>query len=503
MYHVVPLPPGNHGATRGKAPARSIVPMVQSLSRPGWAPRAVVDTGFRAALRRLDAAGRLIKVQRPVDTAYEVAGLMKRYDGDRALLFENVLGSSVPIVGNLIASPANCEVAFGTDFHGLRAAMERAMSAPIPPREVAEGACQEVVIKDGIDIGGSLPVLLHAPGDAGPFITAGVVIVRDPVTGIHNASYHRLQVIGPDRTAIRLDFGRHLRTAFERARDQGQSLPIAVCIGPDLALSYAAAFMGAQMPLDADELAAAGGIHGEPLDVMRCVSQDLLVPAESEIVLEGEVSTTETVHEGPFGEFVGYPSDAGPAPTVQVTALTRRAQPIYHAINGAGRETIVLRKYVLEASALRALTAAVPIVEDVEMPAGGLHRFVLIVQVRKRQVQDEGLQRNAILAAFGAQKDLNLVIAVDDDIAIRDPEDVVYALATRMDASRDLMRIEGARGHEYVRVSNRGIGTKLGIDATVPFEERERFRRVRFGDVSLAPSEMDARPGASHQAWLR
>lgn len=377
------------------------------------------------------------------------------------------------------------------------------MSAPLPPREVPSGPCQEVVVREGIDIPGTLPVLLHAPGDAGRFITAGVVIVRDPVTGIHNASYHRLQVIGPDRTAIRLDFGRHLRTAFERARDQGRPLPIAVCIGPDLALSYAAAFMGAQMPPEADELAAAGGIRGEPLPMVRCISQDLLVPAESEVILEGEISTTETVHEGPFGEFVGYHSDAGPAPVFQVTALTRRSNPIYHAINGAGRETIVLRKYVLEASALRAIRAAVPIVEDVDMPAGGLHRFVLIVQVRKRQVQDEGLQRNAILAAFGAQKDLNLVIAVDDDIDLRDPQDVVYALATRMDAARDLMVVEGARGHEYVRVSNRGIGTKLGIDATVPFEERERFRRVAYSRASLEPAEMDARPGASRQDWLR
>jgi 2,5-furandicarboxylate decarboxylase 1 len=456
--------------------------------------RDCVDTSFRAALRRLDAAGRLLKVRREVSTSCEVAALMKRYDGDRALFFEHVAGYSMPIVGNLIASQANCEAAFGMDFHGLRASMERAIGAPIPPREVSVGSCQEVVVTDGIDLEKMLPVLQHTPGDAGRFITSGVVVVRDPHSGVYNASYHRLQLLGANRTAIRLDFGRHLRTAFERARDQGQALPIAVCVGPDLALAYAAAFMGAQMPLDADELAAAGGIRGAPLDVVHCVTQDLVVPAESELVLEGTISPTETAHEGPFGEFVGYQSDAGPAPVLHITALTRRERPIYHAINGAGRETIMLRKYVLEASALRALKAAVPIVEDVEMPAGGLHRFTLIVQVRKRQPQDEGLQRNAILAAFGAQKDLNTVIVVDDDIALRDPDDVIYALATRMDAARDLMIIPGARGHEYVRVSNGGIGTKLGIDATVPFEDRERFRRVEFASASLAPEDTHAQP---------
>ncbi len=478
--------------------------MVQTFPDAAPASGTAPDTSFRTALRRLDAAGRLVKVRREVDTAYEVAGLMKRYDGDRALLFERVSGSSMPVVGNLIASRANCEAAFGMDYRQLRGAMQRALETPIPPREIARGTCQEVVLTEGIDLAGALPVLLHAPGDAGRFITAGVVIVRDPRTGVLNASFHRLQLLGPNRTGIRLDFGRHLRAAWEGARDQGRrSLPIAVCIGPDLALSYAAAFMGAQMPLEADELAAAGGIRGAALDVVRCVTQDLLVPAECEVVLEGEVSTSETAHEGPFGEFVGYHSDAGPAPVFTVTAMTSRADPIYHAINGAGRETIMLRKYVLEASALRALKAAVPIVEDVEMPAGALHRFALIVQVRKRQPQDEGLQRNAILAAFGAQKDLNLVIVVDDDIDIRDPDDVVHALSTRMDAACDLLVIPGARGHEYVRTSQGGIGTKLGIDATVPFEERERFRRVPFSDVSLTPEEMDAQPAMSRVSWLR
>ncbi len=477
--------------------------MVEPVPAAAAVVSTALDTSFRTALRRLDAAGRLVKVRREVDTAYEVAGLMKRHDGDRALLFEKVAGSSIPVVGNLIASQANCEAAFGMDVRQLRDAMQRALDTPIPPREVAHGACQEVVLTERIDLTETLPVLLHAPGDAGRFITAGVVIVRDPRSGVLNASFHRLQILGPDRTGIRLDAGRHLRTAWERAREQGRSLPIAVCVGPDLALSYAAAFMGAQMPLEADEVAAAGGIRNGALDVVRCVSQDLLVPAECEIVLEGEVSTTETAHEGPFGEFVGYHSDAGPAPVFTVTALTSRADPIYHAINGAGRETVVLRKYVLEASAMRALKAAVPIVEDVEMPAGALHRFALIVQVRKRQTQDEGLQRNAILAAFGAQKDLNLVIVVDDDIDIRDPQDVVHALSTRMDAARDLLVIPGARGHEYVRTSRGGIGTKLGIDATVPFEERERFRRVPFSDASLAPEEMDARPGTSRVSWLR
>jgi 2,5-furandicarboxylate decarboxylase 1 len=154
----------------------------------------------------------------------------------------------------------------------------------------------------------------------------------------------------------------------------------------------------------------------------------------------------------------------------------------------------MLRKYVLEASLLKVLQAAVPIVIDAEMTAGGLHRFHAVLQVRKSSPQHEGLQRNAILAAFGALKDLDLVIAVDDDIDIRNPHDVEYALATRMEASRDLFVVPDARGHEYVRVGNNGIRAKVGIDATVRLDERERFRRCEFVDTALDPAGISSDP---------
>jgi 2,5-furandicarboxylate decarboxylase 1 len=248
---------------------------------------------------------------------------------------------------------------------------------------------------------------------------------------------------------------------------------------------YTAATMGAQMPESADELAIAGGLRGEPIPVVKGLTQDLHYPAETEIVLEGVLLPNQTVREGPFGEFVGYLSPEGDAPIFEVTALAHRNDPVYFAINGVGRETIMLRKYVMEASLLKALQAATPIVKDVEMTAGGLHRFHAVISVKKTNTQQEGLQRNAILAAFGTLKDLDLVIAVDEDIDIQNPNDVEYALAMRMEASRDLFIIPGARTHEYVRKSDNGIRAKVGIDATVPFEERARFERAPFRDVQV------------------
>lgn len=450
----------------------------------------VIDTRFRAALERMAAAGRLRTYDKPVDTHLEVAAIMKRLDGGPAILFTDPKGYASPVLGNFLSAQANCEAAFGVDFRGIRTFVARALGAPIPPKVVKKAPAQDVVLTEGFDLRRLLPALHHTTQDAGRFVTAGIVITKDPDSGVYNASYHRLQLLGPNRTGLKLDLGRHLRLAWERAKARGQDLPMVVCIGTDIALHYTAATMGSQMPEDADELAAAGGLAGRAMPVVKAVTQDLLLPAETEIVLEGRLSATATIEEGPFGEFIGFMAPAADGPVFEVSAVTHRKNPIYLAINGYGRETIMLRKYVLEASLLKAVQPAVPIVVDAEMTAGGLHRFHAIVQVKKSLPAHEGLQRNAILASFGALKDLDLVIVVDDDIDIRDPLDVEYALATRMEASRDLIVIPDARGHEYVRAGRNGIRAKLGIDATVPLDERDRFRRMRFEDTSVGLDDL-------------
>ena len=453
-----------------------------------------INTNFRAALERMRQRGRLQAYTAPADTHLEIAGIMKRLDGGPALLFTNVRGYDVPVLGNFLAAQENCEAAFGVDFATIRSFVGRALAGPIAPVSVTGAPVHQRIVTSGIDLGALFPVLHHTAADSGRFITAGVVVARDPETGVYNASYHRLQLGGGNRAAIQLDFGRHLRVAWERAKARAEELPIAICIGTDVALQYAAATMGSQLPENLDELAVAGGLAGRALEVVDAVTQPLHVPAHTEIVLEGRILPEETVREGPFGEFVGYLSSPGDAPVVEITAVTHRARPIYHAINGYGRETVMLRKYVLEASLLKVLQASVPIVIDAEMTAGGLHRFHAVVQVRKASKQHDGLQRNAILASFGALKDLDLVILVDDDIDIRNPADVEYALATRMEASRDLITIPGARGHEYVRIGNGGIRTKLGIDATVPFEERARFARCQFSPVDVRLDDLTFDP---------
>jgi 2,5-furandicarboxylate decarboxylase 1 len=215
-----------------------------------------------------------------------------------------------------------------------------------------------------------------------------------PGGGVWNASYHRLQLLGGNRTAIRLDLGRYLRSPFEAARGR------AAAAGRDRHRRRSLASLhgrddGRQMPEEKDELAAAGALAGAPLEVLERITKPVLAPAHAEYVLEGVISPDEEVQEGPFGEFVGYYSNAGPAPVVEITALTRRAHPVYFAINGAGRETVMLRKYVLEACALKTLRQAVPIVTDVDMTAARLHRFHLNIAVRKTRPRAAATERGA------------------------------------------------------------------------------------------------------------
>src|SRR4051812_40753880 len=174
----------------------------------------ILDTRFRSALARLAARERILTFEASADPHLQIAAILKKHDGRQTMLFPAVKGYDVPLVGNLLSSKENCEAAFGLDFNGIRGLVQRAISGPLPPELVSNAPSQDVVLKTGFDITKLLPALFHAPNDAGRYITAGIVIVKDPETGIYNASYHRLQLLGPDRVAIKLDFGRHLRLAF-------------------------------------------------------------------------------------------------------------------------------------------------------------------------------------------------------------------------------------------------------------------------------------------------
>ena len=439
------------------------------------------DLSFRAALQRLDAAGLLLKVEDEVDWNLELTSIMYKQP-ERAMLFKHVKGYSIPVVGNFMGSEENVLGIFQKNVVELRRFISEGMANPMPPRKVKSGPVQEV-FHDNPDLTKLLPLPKYAPDDGDRYISAGVVIAKDAETGVYNASYHRFMHVEQNRLLIKIDLGRHLRILWERAKSNGESLPIAVVLGPNIAMLYAGAMMGTGLPMEMDEYHVASGIQGSPLELVDCKTVPLQVPAEAEVVLEGSISPDEEMEEGPFMEFICLYSDVAPAPVTTINCLYHRKSPIWHVIST--KESPNLYKHVREQSLMNAVKTAAPCVTDVALTAGGLYRFQLNIAVKKRSPADEGYQRNAIYAAITAQKDLDLIIVVDDDIDIRNPADIEWALATRWDASKGLILMPGSRGHDYVPISQDGVRTKAGIDASLPYGFPKRHKRIQMPSADL------------------
>lgn len=439
------------------------------------------DLSFRAALQRLDAAGLLLKVEDEVDWNLELTSIMYKQP-ERAMLFKHVKGYSIPVVGNFMGSEENVLAICQKNVAELRRFISEGMANPMPPRKVKSGPVQEV-FHDNPDLTKLLPLPKYAPDDGDRYISAGVVIAKDAETGVYNASYHRFMHVEQNRLLIKIDLGRHLRILWERAKSNGESLPIAVVLGPNIAMLYAGAMMGTGLPMEMDEYHVASGIQGSPLELVDCKTVPLQVPAEAEVVLEGSISPDEEMEEGPFMEFICLYSDVAPAPVTTINCLYHRKSPIWHVIST--KESPNLYKHVREQGLMNAVKAAAPCVTDVALTAGGLYRFQLNIAVKKRSPADEGYQRNAIYAAITAQKDLDLIIVVDDDIDIRNPADIEWALATRWDASKGLILMPGSRGHDYVPISQDGVRTKAGIDASLPYGFPKRHKRIQMPSADL------------------
>jgi 2,5-furandicarboxylate decarboxylase 1 len=408
------------------------------------------------------------------------------------MIFNRVKDYEFRVLGNFLASERNILTIFQQDRNGFREIINEGLVDRRPPVSVESGPVQEVFHNEP-DLGKVLPFLKYAPHDGGRYVTGGIVIAQDADTGVYNASYHRFMLAGRNRLLMRLDMGRHLRILWERAKAKGQPLPIAVVMGPDLSLIYAASLMGAQIPFEVDEYHVASGIRRAPLEVMEAQTIPLLVPAEAELVMEGSISPDQMAEEGPFIEFVWLYSEVGSAPVVTIHCLYHRRDPIWHVITSM--ESPIQTKAVREGVILKAVQAAAPCVVDATLTPGGLCRFHLVMSVKKRSASDEGWQRNAAYAAITALKDLDLIILVGDDIDIRNWTEVEWALATRWDASRGLIVMPGSRGHEYVPISQDGVRAKAIIDATLPFGFTKRHLREPMPLADLAKYRTSLNPG--------
>ena len=428
-------------------------------------------TDLRAWLDILAASDRLAVARTGVKLRFELAAIAKTLDGQKATIFPRPDGHSIPVISGLTSDRGWMAEAMGVSNDRLLSTFQDAALNPLPWREVTGAPAQEVVHRE-VDLARLLPIPVHNELDSGPYISAGLLISRNPKTGVQNVTIHRLQLSGPDRLGVLL-LPRHTLRFFQMAEEAGGDLPVAIVIGVDpLTLLSSQAIA----PLDFDELTIAGALHGRPLDVVKCLTSDIRVPAQAEIVLEGRILARVREMEGPFGEFPQYYSEPAEQHVIEIGAVTHRRHPIFHTILGGGIEHLLLGGIPREATIMAHLRRSFPGVRDVHLSRGGTCRYHLNVQLDKRH---EGEGKNVIMGAFGAHYDIKHVVVVDRDVDIHDQMQVEWAIATRFQADRDLVVVSEAQGSKLDPSSRNGVSAKMGFDATIPLSSPAlKFKRI-------------------------
>ena len=338
---------------------------------------------------------------------------------------------------------------------------------------VSRASCQGRVVREGnLPVGGidlsRIPAMKFFPGDAGKYLTAGIVFSR--YGGVENASIHRMLILDRERVAARLVEGRHTYTLHREALADGEALPVAVAIGVHPAVTFACC---TRVP-KGEELPFAAGLLGGEIRVHQC-RNGVCVP-DAEIVLEGYIGS-ETAKEGPFVDITGTYDSVRTQPVITFTGMHTRKDFIYHSILPGGNEHRILMGVPYEPIIFRAVSAVTE-ARNVVLTTGGCGYFHAVIQIRK---STQGDAKNAIMAAFSAHTSLKHVVVVDEDIDPADPGEVEFAIATRVRGDQDIMVITGVRGSSLdpCRVGD-GTNVKVGLDATMPLGRESEFRRATW-----------------------
>src|SRR5437899_4215037 len=400
-------------------------------------------------------------VSRPADPGSEITALVVKLEreGKRrpVLLFENGKGTRFPVLTNLHASRPRLAAAMNAAPEATQATYLRAMEKPLIPKVVPTGPVHEVVLEgDRVNLY-DLPQIVHHEGDAGAYITAAISFAKDPSGESWNCAYNRLMIKGKDTTSIHLTAGKHLWEFQKIAESRGEPLPVAFAIGVHPAIALGALAIGS---IDEDERAIMGGLLGEPLELVRCETSDVLVPAHAEMIIEAEILPGARTPEGPFGEFTGYSLGEREREVVKVKAITHRTGAFFQDITVAHLDHMLLSTIPMEANLYRAVRAMVPSVKAVRVPGP----FTCYVSIEQRL---PGQAKNAIMAVLGGDMYMKRVVVVDHDVDIFDDRQVTWALATRCQPDRDISIITNARGSDLdPSTKEDGYTAKWGVDAT-------------------------------------
>ena len=442
---------------------------------------------LRSYLDLVESKDELVRISHPVDPVHEVSALVAKLARERrrrpVLLLENVKGSALPVVTNLHASRRRMALAMNAEPRELQRAFLKAMERPVAPVVVDTGPVKEVVQTGGdVDLL-ALPQIVHHAADAGPYITAAISFARDPEDGTWNCAYNRLMIMGRDRTSIHITASKHLWEFYQKAEARGEALPVAFAVGVHPAIGLGALAIGS---IDEDERAIMGGILGEPLELVRCETSDLLVPAHAEMILEGEILPGERTPEGPFSEFTGYSLGQRQREVVRYNAVTMREGALFHDIAVAQVDHLLLSTIPMEANLYRAVRAIVPSVTAVRVPAP----YSCYASIEQRVA---GQAKNAILAVLGADMYIKRVVVVDHDVNIFDDREVAWALGTRCQADRDITVISNTRGSDLdPSTDSDGYTAKWGVDATAKPSLAEYTPRNRIPQEVMDRIDLDA-----------
>ncbi|MGA2893693.1 MAG: UbiD family decarboxylase [Xanthobacteraceae bacterium] len=441
---------------------------------------------MRTWIEELDEAGELIRIDKPVDPLTQMGSLLYQ-SREKALFFEK-LPHGWRSLGQAPANIRHAAIAFGTSLEAMIPSIAERMGKCIAPVMVDNGPVKDVKFNKGEFDLTHLPVHVAGQRDGGPVIGSGLVVTKDPDTGRRNVSFHRLQIKGPNKSGILL-YPRHTWKNYVKYQARNEPMPVAIFIG-HYPLYYAAAATTGAYGLDEFEIA--GGYLGEPVRLVKCETVDLEVPADAELVLEGHIPPHYREEEGPFSEFQDYyVTGTGKNPIVEYQCMTRRHDAIFKNLqNGSEMEGCVFHKIPMSAAIFRRLkdVGGGPNLHNVTVMPGV---FGVVVQMTPRAY---GEAKNLLLAALSSEyQHPKVAIAVDADVDIFNPAELMWALSTRVDPQKDVTIISGTHNHamdaSLVELGAPGtalwqrFGSKMLIDATIPppadAAARAMFERIR------------------------
>lgn len=455
-------------------------------------------------IETLDKAGQLIRVKSEVDPVHQLASVASHFEGRaQAVLFENVRGHEHQVFTGLYWSRALLAELIGVAGGEKKLAshisgkVQQWQSDPdhkaVEPQVVETGPVREHT-QPVVDLF-KLPIPTHAERDGGPYIDAGVVVVRDPSTGVRNASIQRFMLVDRDRLHINIDAGRHLQMALDHAASLGETLRFSLNIGVGPGVHFAAVTPAEAAPPDTDELGVASIFHGDPIELVRGDLPEVELVAHAMYSLECEIVPGELADEGPFAEVTGYYAKVAPRPVVHVRAVHHRRDPVFQTIL-CGKEVWNSAGVLGEASVLGSVSKQVPGILDVYFPHGGCGFYHAVVQISQKRA---GFAQLAVLSAFAAFPPLKMVTVVDDDVDIRNASDVEWALTTRLNPTTGVITVPEVFGHGLNPTFPDYFGAKIGFNATHPFPKTYAYERVRLKDYSIDGLDIDV-PVPSTQA---